>query len=259
MQYLDQYPTTEDMSGAWCNSSVVTSSIMEAVSFVTPVLENFFIRTVSESLDRTRTSALDQRCLAFIREESGHSRAHKRFNQSLTGYLGMLPPGLAMVERLLNKARNNLSLSRRLLLASALEHFAAVLSKSYLHQEKRMEISSSFARELFIHHAEEELAHRSVVFDLWLSKQAAGRFWRTVTLLAILFGGFLYLSVAMPWILYQKQGKRLFASFAALGGFIFGGGAGIRAYLPVSELFSFIRQDFHPDRLVDETRPVKIQ
>lgn len=173
MQYLDQYPTTEDMSGAWCNSSVVTSSIMEAVSFVTPVLESFFIRTVSESLDQSRNSALDQRCLAFIHEESGHSRAHKRFNQSLSGYLGMLPPGLQMVERLRVKARTNLSLPRRLLLASALEHFSAILSMAYLHQEKRMETSSGFAKELFIHHAEEKLAHRSVVFDLWLSKQAA--------------------------------------------------------------------------------------
>lgn len=80
-----------------------------------------------------------------------------------------------------------------------------------------------------------------------------------MTLLTILLGGFRYLSIAMPWILYQKQGKRLFASFAAMSGFIFDGGAGIKAYLPVAELFSFIRQDFHPDHLVDEPPAVKIQ
>jgi len=259
MQHLDQFPTTEDMSGAWCNSSAATSSIMEAVSFVTPVLENFFIRTVSESLNKSRNSALDQRCLAFIHEESCHSRAHKRFNQSLTGHLGKLPPGLTIIETLLNKTRKNLSLSNRLLLAAALEHFAAVLSKAYLHEEKRMEMRSVFARELFMRHAEEELAHRSVVFDLWLSKRAAGRCWRIATLLAILLAGFMYMSIATPWILYQKLDKRLFASLAALLGFIFKGEANLKTYLPLSELFSFIRQDFHPDNLVDELTPAKIQ
>lgn len=252
MQFLEDYPTTEDMSGAWCNSSAVTSSIMEAVSLVTPVLENFFIRTVSEGLDKARDSELDRRCLAFIHEESGHSRAHKRFNQSLTGYLGGLPPGLALVEKLLDIARKRLALRKRLLIAAALEHFAAVLSKSYLNEQQRLEMHCDFARELFARHAEEEIAHRSVVFDLWLSHELPGRFWRIATLLAILAVGLLYLSVAVPWILHRKLGRRLPATLAALGGFVLGNGRDMRAYLPLAELFWFTRRDFHPDRLVDD-------
>ncbi|MDD2721955.1 MAG: metal-dependent hydrolase [Gallionella sp.] len=257
MQFLDNYPTTEDMSGAWCNSSAATSSIMEAVSFVTPVLENFFIRTVSEGLDKARNSELDQRCLAFIHEESGHSRAHKRFNQSLTGYLGGLPPGLTLVEKLLDIARNRLSLPKRLLIASALEHFAAVLSKSYLNEQQRLEMHCDFARELFLRHAEEEIAHRSVVFDLWLSKRTSGRFWRIATMMAILLTGFFYLSIAVPWILHHKLGCRLSATLSALTGFVFGSGRDMQAYLPLTELFWFTRRDFHPDRLVDESLPAK--
>ncbi len=258
MQNLDQFSKEDDLSGAWCNASVVTSSIMEAVSFVTPVLENFFIRTVSEGMSRERQSELDQRCLSFIHEESVHSRAHKRFNQSLSDYLGKTPPGLALIDGLLSKMRQRVSLSRRLLIASALEHFAAVLSKAYLSHEQHMEIRSEFARELFLRHAREEIGHRSVVFDLWLSKDASGRFGRLLTMLAILFGGWLYLSIAVPWILYRKLGKRLTATLGALTGFIFTGRADIKAYLPVAELFSFIRQDFHPDRLVDDCIPTKI-
>lgn len=257
MQFLDNYPTTEDMSGAWCNSSAVTSSIMEAVSLVTPVLENFFIRTVSEGLDKARDSELDRRCLAFIHEESGHSLAHKRFNQSLSGYLGGLPPGLLRVNGLLDIASKRLSLPRRLLIASALEHFAAVLSKAYLNAQQRLEMRCDFARELFARHAEEEIAHRSVVFDLWLSHELPGRFWRIATLLTILLAGFVYLSVAVPWILHRKLGRRLSATLAALGGFALGNGRDMQAYLPLAELFWFARRDFHPDRLVDESAPGK--
>lgn len=249
MQFLDNYPTTEDMSGAWCNSSVVTSSIMEAVSMVTPVLENFFIRTVAEALKEERETELGQRCHEFIREESNHSRIHKKFNQALIRYLGKTPPGLAMIEALLDGTRRHLSLSSRLLLAAALEHMAAVLSKVYVKQEGSMHIESAFARELFVLHAREELAHCSVVFDLWRSKDATGRLGRSLTILVILLAGAFYVTAAVPWILYRKSGKRLGVTLSALAGFTAGSRADIRAYSPLSEMFAFVRRDYHPDKL----------
>ena len=173
MKRLDNLAPSEDFSGTWCNANAVTSSVMEAISFVTPLLENFFIATVADGLVRGRDSTLDQRCRDFICEEASHTRGHRRFNAALLQYLGMTPPALALVQSLLNGARKRLSLPRRLLLVAALEHFAAVLSKGYLSQETRWDFRSDYARELFVQHAREELAHRSVVFDLWLGKGSA--------------------------------------------------------------------------------------
>ena len=42
MQHLDHLASAEDVSGTWCNSNAVTSSVMEAVSFVTPDNEAHF-------------------------------------------------------------------------------------------------------------------------------------------------------------------------------------------------------------------------
>lgn len=251
MKNLNHPTTHEDLSGAWCNANAVTSSIMEAVSFVTPVMEKFFIRTVSEGLSPQTPSALKERCTAFIHEEADHTRVHRKFNASLTGYLGGTPPGLALLDGLLDGTRKHLSLSSRLLLAAALEHYTAVLSKAYLAQSDRMDIRSEFARELFIRHAHEEIAHRSVVFDLWLSQSGGDRLKRSLTILAILLTGGVYIAIAVPWILHRKTGN-LGRTLTELARFAVSNRSDIAAYSPLMELLAFARRDYHPDHLVDD-------
>ena len=257
MKNLNHPTTHDDLSGAWCNANAVTSSIMEAVSFVTPVMEKFFIRTVDEGLSPQTPAALKERCMTFIYEEADHSRVHRKFNASLTGYLGGMPPGLALLDTLLDGTRKHLSLSSRLLLAAALEHYTAVLSKAYLAQSDKMDIRPEFARELFVRHAREEIAHRSVVFDLWRSQSGGDRLKRALTVLSILLAGFAYISVAVPWILHRKTGS-LRRTLAALARFAMGNRADIAAYSPLPELFSFARRDYHPNHLVDDGLAVAI-
>lgn len=252
MKDLNHPTTHEDLSVAWCNANEVTSSIMEAVSFVTPVMEKFFIRTVAEGLSPQTPASLRERCTAFIREEADHTRVHRKFNASLSGYLGGTPPGLALLDTLLDGTGKHLSLANRLLLAAALEHYTAVLSKAYLAQSDRMDIRPEFARELFLRHAREEIAHRSVVFDLWRSQARGGSsFKRSLTVLAILLSGGLYIAVAVPWILHRKTGS-LRRTLAALVRFTMGNHSDISAYSPLPELFSFARRGYHPDHLVDD-------
>lgn len=251
MNELNQQTTNEDLSGAWCNADLVTSSIMEAVSFVTPVMEKFFIRTVDEGLSSHTPPALRARCMDFIREEADHTRVHRRLNASLLAYLGRTPPGIALLDALLDGTRKHLSLPGRLLLAAALEHYTAVLSKAYLARANRMDIRSGFARELFVRHAREEIAHRSAVFDLWRSQASGNGFKRGLTVLAILLAGGVYLALAVPWILRRKTGS-LRLTLTALAGFFAGNRSDITAYSPLPELFSFARRGYHPDHLLDD-------
>jgi len=242
----------------WCNADATTSSVMEAVSFVTPVLENFFIRTVVEGIRSTCEEELLNRCQEFIHEESNHSLVHKKFNASLLNQLGKQPPGLAMVGRLLDRARRHLSISKRLALAAALEHLAAVVSKLYINQETKLNFSSNFAKELFDMHAREELAHRSVVFDLWLANGASTRINRIVTIALVLGAGALYVSAAVPWILHQKTGKRIIKTWASLMIFLTNNFQNTLAHTPFIDLFSFVRRDYHPESLIDDTHTKQV-
>jgi predicted metal-dependent hydrolase len=252
MKMLSQHTNIGELPVNWCNADAATSSVMEAVSFVTPVLENFFIRTVVEGIRIPRDGELAERCQAFIREESNHSLVHKKFNASLLAHLGKQPPGLAMVGWLLESARQRLSISKRLALAAALEHLAAVISKLYVNQEDKLNFSSAYARELFDMHAREELAHRSVVFDLWLDNGASSRISRLVTITLVLGAGAAYVSIAVPWILHQKTGRRFIRTWACLTNFVVKNFKDTLVHTPIVELFSFVRHDYHPESLIDD-------
>ena len=237
----------------WCNADAVTSSVMEAVSFVTPVLENFFIRSVAEGMRvHSNEVALVERCREFLHEEANHSRIHKKFNRQLLSRLNKQPPGLRMIGGLLDLAKNHLSLASRLALAAALEHFTAVISKVYLNHEGDLQFQSAYAKELFDWHAREELDHRSVVFDLWQAQGASGRLSRFVAVLVIFGVGGLYLALAVPWILHKKSDHKISKTLGAICGFVKKNTRDALRYTPVVDLFSFARRDFHPEFLVND-------
>ena len=246
---------SDDLSSAWCNADAATTSVLEAISFATPVLESFLIRAVADSATRGQDEELLRRCRAFIVDEANHSRAHRKFNAALLDYLGTPPPALALPRKLLQAARTRLSLPRQLLLVAALEHCTAVLSANYLRREPAWAFDSSCARELFARHAAEELAHCSAAVDLWHREGAGSRFARSSTLLAILAAGLLYAVMAVPWIVYRKSGRRLWPTLAALAGlFTNSSRGGPRTVSTLAELFSFARRDFAPDRRVDASK-----
>jgi uncharacterized protein len=241
----------EDLSGAWCNSDAIITSLLEAVSFVTPELEDFVVRTVAQGLASQPEHEMARRCRAFLREESNHSRLHRHFNSHLLQYLGKTPPGLGLVRALLAWARGHLSLSSRLLLVAALEHFAAVLSKVYLRHRSGYSFGSASAREMLAQHAIEELGHRSVVFDLWFSQTGAGSVRRAACVLAILLAALAFLSLAVPWILHRKTGARRLAAATTLARVLARNVRHLQAQAPLGELFSFARGDFHPDAPIE--------
>ncbi len=253
MKTLLQQIDSDEIPVNWCNADAVTTSVMEAVSFVTPVLEVFFMRTVVEGIRTQQDEELVQRCQGFVHEESNHSVVHKRFNAMLLKNLGQQPPGLAMINSLLDGARKHLSLSKRLALAATLEHFAAVISKLYLSHDPRLTFESKFAKELFDMHAREELAHRCVVFDLWRVHGSGGRVTRIVTVGVASLAAVVYVGIAVPWMLHQKTGRNFAKTLACLGSFVAKNLMDMLTHTPIIELLSFVRRDFHPRFLVDDS------
>jgi len=235
----------DDISGAWCNGSLALSSLLEAISFVTPTLERFYIATVRACLAERPDAALDRGCREFMRQEATHSAEHGKFNASLVAYLRGCPPGLGAIASLLRRARSRLAPAYCLLLTAALEHLSATLSLGYLARQSRWRISSARAGALFAWHAREEVGHRSVVIALWQKHGAAGPLSRRLAALAIVVFGGVYLCAAVPWILHRKTGGRLLRSVAALAVFAASRFAGQRAWPRMLGLSQFVRGDYH--------------
>ena len=254
MRHLLQQEAGNQLPAAWCNSSATMTSLMEAVSFVTPLLENFFISTVASTLQEQVDYPLAQRCREFMHQEANHSRLHNRFNASVLEHLGKTPAALRWVQQLLTGSRKHLPLTAQLLLVAVLEHITGIMSKAYLASEPQWQFHSAFAQQLFGWHAREELAHRALAFDLCLSKVAFGGFARALAMLGVLFVGSLYLLTAVPWILYRKTGRSLCRTLVLLSRFIASDGARLHCPSILRQLFMFARRTYHPDQLVDGGR-----
>jgi len=249
MHELTPLTAPADVAGPWCDADARASATLEAVSLVTPALERFFIRTVADCLPLDGNDAeLERLCREFIHEEAEHTGAHRKLNAVLLDYMKAQPPGLAAVERLLDLAHRRLSLSTRVALVAALEHFTAVLSKSYLRRHLHWQFGCAYARDLFAQHAREEMAHRSVAFDLWRHRGGGSIPVRAAAIGAILLVGVTYLGLAIPWILHRKNGGRLIDTLAAL----FSSRRPSDAGSTLRDLLRYVRRDYHPRHLADD-------
>jgi predicted metal-dependent hydrolase len=254
MQALNPLPDTRELAGAWCNGDALASAAIEAISFVTPALERFFIRTVADALPLGGDPALESACRAFIRDEAAHTCAHRQFNAALLTHLPTPPPGLAGIEKLLDLTNRHLALPNRIALVAALEHGTAVVSKFWLDGQTRWRFDCAFARDLFLYHAREEIAHRSVAFDLWQHRGGGNLPARVIALAAILLAGGAYLGVAAPAILYRKRQRRLLDSLAAIAALrVTAVGALLKA------LLRYAHPAYHPRHLVDDAAPASSQ
>lgn len=247
MRKLAERPLTDDFSGAWCDDSLLTTAVLEAISFITPVLESFSIKAVVDGLPAVAGTPLERACVEFMREESYHSRAHRLLNAKLEQVLGSAPLGFRTLSKVMDWSRTRLTVADRLALAAALEHVTAVTSRAYAAQEAALTFASGFAQELFYKHAQEEIDHRSVVFNLWRAVAPSGRLKRFSTIAAVLLVGLIYLATSVPWIVYRKTGGRLLRTLATVAS---SGTHQIKlAVSLVGELFSFARGGYHPDHL----------
>lgn len=253
MQGLTPLTAPADLAGPWCNSDARTSATLEAVSFVTPALERFFIRTVADCLPlEGNDPELERLCREFIHEEAEHTGAHRKLNTALLAYMQTPPPGLAAVDGLIDIANRRLSLSTRVALVAALEHFTAVLSKSYLRSHGKWQFGCAYARDLFDQHAREEIDHRSVAFDLWRHRGGGSVPVRLVAITSILVVGTVYLGMATPWILHRKNGGSLAATLAGL---VSPRPRPDGAGSTLKDLLRYVGRDYHPRQLVDDTMP----
>ena len=204
---LHRLQPTDALRGAWCDNSMARSATLEALSFVTPALEQFFVRAVRDTICAMPASDLRVRAQEFVREESLHSAAHRRLNRALSEHLGCAPPSLFPIESLLRTATRMLSLDHRLLLVEVMEHASAIASGAYLRWAVGRRFDCAFASRLFAQHAREEIGHVSIIRDLRMQRCAdilrKGLAWALMTAV-----GAAYLGFAIPWVIVRKTRRR---------------------------------------------------
>ena len=247
-----------DVPRHWCRGEPFATHVLDALSSVFPIGEAFFVRAVlhySDAIERDGGRDLARAVRGFAGQEGRHSHEHDRHVELLiaNGY-----PALATRNRIADAALR--WSNRRMPLSSlaataALEHLTALLARTVLSNEERIErdFDPRMVR-LWQWHALEEAEHKAVAFDvlrLVARREHALRAWSLAVQTFFLVIETLDRTMYMLW----KDGE-LFRAKTWRDGwrFLFGaGGEGERGLLRGlgAEFRAWFRRDFHPMQIDD--------
>ncbi|TAM92148.1 metal-dependent hydrolase [bacterium] len=149
------------------NRTGVRSRFFDALSLLLPAGEAFFIDTVETwraRSDLSSNQALDTEIDRFIREETAHLQAHRRYNASLAADL----PTVGAVAQRAGRVTDDLaklSAPMQLALVAAFEHLTTVLAEEISSHAYLIVDDESRPSRLWRWHAREELGHRDVAMD----------------------------------------------------------------------------------------------
>lgn len=152
----------------WHLRKKTIEDFLNAISFLFPPGERFFIQSVQSYRDRISDPVLIDQVKRFVYQEAMHTKEHARCNGALSQAFphgkkieDLAAKGLGLIQRFTPKAT-------QLAVTCALEHFTAILADSLLRGQEIFirETDPSFAA-LWLWHAVEESEHKAVCFDVY--------------------------------------------------------------------------------------------
>lgn len=164
-----------DLPRWWFGGSPVATHVVNALGFVFPEGERFFIRSVRAFEDRIDDPALRQALRGFYGQEAQHQRAHRELFGVLEAQGYEIASFLAWFERVaFEQIEPSFSPAVRLATTAALEHFTATLGARALETDV-LDAAHPSVRRLLRWHAAEEIEHKAVAWDVF---QAVDGRWR---------------------------------------------------------------------------------
>ncbi|NKE47182.1 metal-dependent hydrolase [Roseomonas frigidaquae] len=237
---------------AWTRLPRVSEDGLNAISFLFPLGEAFFCRSVAHYRDRITDPELRDAADRFIHQEANHSREHARSNAALR-QANVLGAELETVARImLGIAKAIWPRATQLSITCALEHFTAILASRLLSKRLLYKDGTdpAFAH-LWLWHAAEEIEHKAVCFDVYEHLFGRG-FWAWMhrvlgMVIVTVTGGIgLMLAFAVVRVKLFLRPRRAAPAAAAAGP---PSGPSLRnlfGSLPITAYTAYYRRDFHP-------------
>jgi len=160
---------TGSLAHNWFNDNLYITSLLNAFSIALPLGEKLFMKSVNEHVNLTSDAQLKSDIKMFISQEAAHSKAHNTYNEQLCLLKGYDKNKLEKNFNSVFNYMNKTSPKERLACTVTMEHITAILSYLFLSiPREELSIESSIY-EFWACHAREEIEHKSVAFDLYMS------------------------------------------------------------------------------------------
>jgi predicted metal-dependent hydrolase len=151
----------------WHGGDPIATAYFNALSAAFPQGETFFIESVRRFRDSVE-EPLRQQIVAFVQQESMHTREHVVFNRLIKSAGYDTAAMDAETRRRVDEARNRPPLVQ-LCLTVALEHFTAIMAHSLLTEAQPLPGAPPEVLRLWQWHAIEEIEHKAVAYDTFVA------------------------------------------------------------------------------------------
>lgn len=175
------FPFSRVSENRFFNNNVLLSAFGVALSGTFPPGEAEFIESVRLYRDQIRDPELLEKIRGFIGQEGHHSLQHRKANEALQE-LGwdakFVEDNLAAFIRRTNGRRFMSSPKWRLASTVGMEHMTAIMAEFMLNNSDLFDSLDETVKELLLWHAVEEIEHKSVAFDVFMTIENDQRFLR---------------------------------------------------------------------------------
>lgn len=154
------------------DSGYLPQALLNALSIPLPMGERFIIRAMRGCMEeRSLPPALKEDIRLFIAQESVHFQQHNEYNRALCAQRGYSLERLEFPIRCnLEEVERTCSLQHRMAITVCIEHLTAAVAEAILAHPEWLDQGSEPLRQLWQWHALEEIDHRCVAFDLYVSQ-----------------------------------------------------------------------------------------
>jgi hypothetical protein len=163
----------EDIPLNYYDNDALMTVFWNTLSMLFPEGEQFFVRAVRAAAKEAELSTtLKNEISGFIGQEAFHTLGHKQFNAILKaqGY------PVNTVDKYLNKVLSAIDKTNprfALYITCILEHYTSTLASQLLDNPEHNQAVLGAARNMWLHHAVEEVEHRSVSFDVLMQTKGS--------------------------------------------------------------------------------------
>lgn len=147
----------------WRKNSPVDTFFYDGFSILFPAWELVFVEVARHHRSNITDADLIAKINAFITQETAHSKAHSAHNKR-THTSGLEHEEFLRTAKVIKRPQTKILLGAMV----SIEHLAAVISRRIL---STFDANAGREHKLFRWHAVEELSHKDLAMELWLSNR----------------------------------------------------------------------------------------
>ncbi len=238
-----KFPFEKTQRRFFFDDNPLKSAYIAALSATFPPGEGEFIDSVRLYRDKVEDPELKKQIRGFIGQEGHHSHQHKQMNRQLNdlGFDAMrLERHLA---RDIEKFKKDRPDRTRLAMTVGMEHITAIMADHALNNPETFDGLDEPIRELLLWHAVEEIEHKAVAFDVFMScegdRALLHKCMKVATTMFVI-----RISCYMVGLLWWSRSFPRWRAIKGFAKYLFGKKGVVRLIRrPYKEYF---RDDFHP-------------